>query len=87
MSTSPSCSAGRRATRSTSSRSVDWRPGPGGAPVLERLDHWFAGRVLERIDLGDHVGVVLEPLEGEASGGHEAFTFHRAKRIEPGHEP
>ena len=66
---------------------VDWEPGPGGAPILSRLDHWFAGRVLERLDLGDHVGFVLEPIEGEASGGHEPFTFHRARRIEPGHEP
>ena len=65
----------------------EWRPGPGGAPVLSRLDHWFAGRVLERLDVGDHVGFLLEPVEGEASGGHEPFTFHRAKRIEPGHEP
>ena len=63
-----------------------WRPGPGGAPILERLDHWFAGSVLEQVDLGDHVGFLLEPIEGEASGGQEPFTFHRAKRIEPGHE-
>lgn len=65
----------------------EWRAGPDGAPVLERLDHWFAGRVLERVDLGDHVGFLLEPIEGEASGGQRPFTFHRAKRIEPGHEP
>ena len=64
-----------------------WRPGPNGAPVLEELDHWFAGRVLERLDLGDHVGFLLEPIEGEASGGQAPFTFHRAKRIHPGHEP
>lgn len=64
-----------------------WEPGPGGVPVLERLDHWFAGRVLERFDFGDHVGFLLEPIEGQARGGQAAFTFHRAKRIEPGHEP
>ena len=63
-----------------------WRAGPAGAPVLEDLDHWFAGRVLERLDLGDHVGFLLEPIDGEASGSQEPFTFHRAKRIDPGHD-
>lgn len=31
-----------------------WRDGPGGAPVLSELENWFAGRVLDRIPLGDH---------------------------------
>ncbi len=65
----------------------EWEPGADGAPVLTRLDHWFAGRILERVDVGDHVAFLLEPIEGEAHGGQSAFTFHRAKRIEPGHEP
>src|SRR5581483_7765941 len=34
----------------------DWREGPGGAPVLRELENWFAGRVLERLPLGDHAG-------------------------------
>jgi flavin reductase (DIM6/NTAB) family NADH-FMN oxidoreductase RutF len=66
---------------------VDWRPGPEGAPVIERLQNWFAGRILERHDFGDHHGFVLEPIEGEAGRGESTLTFHRAKRIEPGHEP
>jgi flavin reductase (DIM6/NTAB) family NADH-FMN oxidoreductase RutF len=65
----------------------EWEPGPGGAPVVKRLDHWFAGRILERVDLGDHVGFLLEPIAGEARGAQQQFSFHRAKRIEPGHEP
>ena|SRR5947209_3380216 len=39
----------------------EWKIGPGGAPILTQLDNWFAGRVLERVDFGDHVGFVLEP--------------------------
>lgn len=66
---------------------VDWRPGPGGAPVLSALGNWFAGRILERIPLGDHWGFVLEPIEGEAGGSPDSLTFHRAKGIEPGHAP
>lgn len=66
---------------------VDWRPGPGGAPILTELENWFAGHVMARLDFGDHCGYLLEPIEGEAERGEEPLTFHRAKRIEPGHEP
>jgi flavin reductase (DIM6/NTAB) family NADH-FMN oxidoreductase RutF len=64
-----------------------WRCGPNGTPVIEQLENWFAGRVLERQDFGDHHGFLLEPIEGEAGRGEQTLTFHRAKRIEPGHEP
>ena len=66
---------------------VDWRPGPGGAPVLADCPNWFEGRVLEQIDFGDHRGFLLEPLHVEVVGDLGDFTFHRARRIEPGHEP
>ena len=65
----------------------EWRAGPGGLPILERCPSWFAGRVVDRIELGDHVGHVLEPFAGEAGEVGPAFPFSRAKRIEPGHEP
>ena len=64
-----------------------WQPGPGGAPVLDDLDDWFAGRVLETIPFGDHCGFLLEPIDGEAHRSGSPLTFRRAKRIEPGHEP
>ena len=63
-----------------------WRPGPGEVPLLGDCPNRFVGRILERIDFGDHTGMVLEPFyadEDEASG---QLGFHRAKRIEPGHE-
>lgn len=65
----------------------DWRPGPGGAPVLNQLEDWFAGRVLERLPFGDHCGYLLEPIDGEAHRSGSPLTFRRARRIEPGHEP
>lgn len=66
---------------------VDWRPGPGGAPLLADCPNRLAGRILERIPLGDHTGFVLEPVEVDVGPDQEEFTFHRARRIEPGHEP
>ncbi|HVT75533.1 MAG TPA: flavin reductase family protein [Acidimicrobiales bacterium] len=39
-----------------------WRSGPFGMPILDAVDAWFVGRVVDRVDLGDHVGHVLEPV-------------------------
>jgi flavin reductase (DIM6/NTAB) family NADH-FMN oxidoreductase RutF len=65
-----------------------WSPGPEGTPVLDDAVAWFAGRVVERIDLGDHVGHVLAPLPGE--GGvredeRDYYSFRQGRRMEPGH--
>jgi flavin reductase (DIM6/NTAB) family NADH-FMN oxidoreductase RutF len=65
----------------------EWRPGPAETPVLEALEDWFAGRILERLDLGDHWGFLLEPIDGEAHRSGRPLTFRRARWIEPGHEP
>ncbi|MDQ3756851.1 MAG: flavin reductase family protein [Actinomycetota bacterium] len=65
-----------------------WSPGPHGAPVLDGALAWFAGRVLDRVDLGDHVGYVLEPLPGEGDARQEPgdfYSFRQGRRLEPGH--
>jgi flavin reductase (DIM6/NTAB) family NADH-FMN oxidoreductase RutF len=64
----------------------DWTDGPDGLPILEECGNWFAGRVLERLDLGDHCGFLLDPFEVSFEIPQAEFTFHRARRIEPGHE-
>lgn len=65
----------------------EWHEGPERAPVLTQLEDWFAGRILERFDLGDHCGLLLEPIDGEAHRSGRSLTFRRAKGIEPGHAP
>jgi flavin reductase (DIM6/NTAB) family NADH-FMN oxidoreductase RutF len=64
----------------------DWQPGPGGTPLLDACPNRFVGRVLERIDAGDHDAVLLEPVVAERGTDSDEFKFHRAKRIDPGHE-
>ncbi len=64
-----------------------WRPGPEGLPVLEDCAQWFAGRIVERLTVGDHVGFLLEPFAAENGNRTSPFLFHRAKRLEPGHAP
>ena len=63
----------------------EWKPGPEGIPVLADCPSWFAGRILERVPLGDHIGHVLEPLDGEDASRGGWFPFSRAKSLEPGH--
>jgi flavin reductase (DIM6/NTAB) family NADH-FMN oxidoreductase RutF len=63
----------------------DWTPGPGGAPVVRGCD-WFAGRVLQRVDTGDHVLFHLEPIAGEARetdqlGSQEAFDIDAGRPV------
>jgi flavin reductase (DIM6/NTAB) family NADH-FMN oxidoreductase RutF len=65
----------------------EWRPGPEGAPVISALENWFAGRIIDRIDFGDHHGFLVEPIESHSGRGEGSLTFKRAKAIDPGHEP
>jgi flavin reductase (DIM6/NTAB) family NADH-FMN oxidoreductase RutF len=45
-----------------------WRSGPQGMPILDDAAAWFVGKTLERIDLGDHIGYLLEPVAGAVPG-------------------
>ena len=62
-----------------------WSEGPFGIPVLDDVPGWFAGRILERFDAGDHVALLLEPVEAEDRGGALDLGFQAAKPIDPGH--
>lgn len=64
----------------------DWTPGPGGVPILTECRNRFVGRVVERVGLGDHEGFLLAPIAVRVGTPGDEFTFHRARRIEPGHE-
>jgi flavin reductase (DIM6/NTAB) family NADH-FMN oxidoreductase RutF len=64
----------------------EWHDGPGGVPILDECPNWFVGRVLWRAGAGDHDAFLLEPVAAENAAAEDEFTFHRAKRIDPGHE-
>jgi flavin reductase (DIM6/NTAB) family NADH-FMN oxidoreductase RutF len=61
-----------------------WHDGPEGLPILDRCERWFVGRVVQRVGAGDHELFLLDPFAASAGRGDD-FSFHRAKRIEPGH--
>jgi flavin reductase (DIM6/NTAB) family NADH-FMN oxidoreductase RutF len=64
-----------------------WHEGPHGLPILDDAAAWFAGEVLDRYDLGDHIGHLLEPVAGEAPEKFDQLvTFADVHDLEPGHE-
>jgi flavin reductase (DIM6/NTAB) family NADH-FMN oxidoreductase RutF len=65
---------------------VAWHDGPHGVPLIDDCPNRFVARVEARLDCGDHIAHLLAPVVAEKSADYDEFTFHRAKRIEPGHE-
>lgn len=64
-----------------------WRDGPQGVPILSGAAAWFAAAVLDRFDLGDHVGHLCEPVAGRAPAAlGPLVTFADVRDLEPGHE-
>jgi flavin reductase (DIM6/NTAB) family NADH-FMN oxidoreductase RutF len=44
---------------------IGWRPGPGGAPILDGALAYLDCRLTQRIAAGDHEIVVARPVTGE----------------------
>ena len=63
-----------------------WHEGPEGVPILDRCENWFAGRVLGPLRRRRPRRVPARAGRGRRPARQDEFTFHRAKRIDPGHE-
>ena len=63
-----------------------WRPAADGTPLLDACPDRFVGRVVDRLDLGDHTGYLLAPTLAEYAGEYRQLSMRRARDIEPGHE-
>jgi flavin reductase (DIM6/NTAB) family NADH-FMN oxidoreductase RutF len=63
-----------------------WRPGPAGVPLLSAARRHLVGRVLERVDLGDHTGFLLDPIEVAGDGEAAPLTFRSLPDLQPGHQ-
>lgn len=63
-----------------------WRPGPGGAPILDGVAGWFSGRIIERLPMGDHVGHLLEAGTGRVlQPGSDLLTLNDLGDLEAAH--
>ncbi|SNS11075.1 flavin reductase family protein [Actinomadura mexicana] len=63
-----------------------WRPGPEGVPLLSGAPRRMVGRIVERADLGDHVGFLLAPIDVTIGAEAAPLTFRGLPDLEPGHE-
>lgn len=64
-----------------------WHRGPAGTPILDAACAWFVGSIVDRFDLGDHVGHLLAPVAGYTSDSEPTFlTFSDVKDLKPGHQ-
>ncbi|ODR06070.1 flavin reductase [Mycobacterium sherrisii] len=64
-----------------------WHVGPAQLPILEDAAAWFVGKIVDRFSLGDHVGHLLQPLDGDPPTELEQWvSFGDVRTLEPGHE-
>lgn len=66
---------------------VEWHPGATGVPILERCAAWLEGPIVDRVDLGDHVGHLVDPVAGGGGGEPGELLYSAAKHLDPGHPP
>ncbi|MEU8120382.1 flavin reductase family protein [Spirillospora sp. NPDC049024] len=63
-----------------------WRPGPEGVPLLTGAPRRLVGRIEERVELGDHTGFLLAPVDVAIGADTAPLTFRTLPDLEPGHE-
>ncbi len=64
-----------------------WHPGPAELPILSDAVGWFAGSILNRFDVGDHVGFLLEPIAGHSPEQlGELVSLADVRDVDPGHD-
>jgi flavin reductase (DIM6/NTAB) family NADH-FMN oxidoreductase RutF len=66
----------------------EWEAGPSGTPVLHTKG-WIAGRILDRLDAGDHVAHLVDPIAAEVrpprTDEERPLTFQQVRHFRPGH--
>jgi flavin reductase (DIM6/NTAB) family NADH-FMN oxidoreductase RutF len=62
-----------------------WRPGPTGVPILTDCPRWFVGEVVARVPLGNHTGILLNPIEAGDPSTATPLMFSAVADLEAGH--
>jgi flavin reductase (DIM6/NTAB) family NADH-FMN oxidoreductase RutF len=63
----------------------DWTEEADGAVVLNGTRGWVKGRVVERIDVGDHVAHLLDLADAVIDTEGDPLTFDAVRHFTPGH--
>ena len=62
-----------------------WEEGPHGVPVLSGVRGWIAGRILARLDAGDHVAHLLAPIDAGMGDAGPPLMLQQVRDLDPGH--
>jgi flavin reductase (DIM6/NTAB) family NADH-FMN oxidoreductase RutF len=63
----------------------EWHDGPYDIPVLDGSAAWFVGEIIDRLDVGDHTGLLLAPVATSGHATSDVLTFQQLKDLDPGH--
>ncbi|MDD0857729.1 flavin reductase family protein [Arthrobacter alpinus] len=63
----------------------NWFAESGGVPVLADCRRRMLADVLDRVDLGDHVGFVLTPTEVQSDADEAPLYFSQIRGLQAGH--
>jgi flavin reductase (DIM6/NTAB) family NADH-FMN oxidoreductase RutF len=62
-----------------------WHPDRSGVPVLDDCPAWLIGRIVGRFALGDHTGLLLEPVGGGRRRDARPLMFRQVDDFDAGH--
>lgn len=62
-----------------------WQAGPVGVPVVEGTRGWVAGKIVDRLDAGDHVAHLLDVNEATVEVAGSPLGFQAVRDFDPGH--
>jgi flavin reductase (DIM6/NTAB) family NADH-FMN oxidoreductase RutF len=62
-----------------------WTPGYADVPILEGCVSWFVGAIEQRVDLGDHVGLHLDPVQVSDDRVGQPMTLTMVGDLDAGH--
>ena len=62
-----------------------WHEGPHGVPVLDDAAAWLVGEIIDRLDVGDHRGLLLRPVDSSEQSAGDVLTFQQLSDLDAGH--
>jgi flavin reductase (DIM6/NTAB) family NADH-FMN oxidoreductase RutF len=62
-----------------------WTEGPGGVPLLDRCSGVLVGDIEDRVDLGDHQGLLLRPTHTWQRANVPVLMFSAVRDLGAGH--
>jgi flavin reductase (DIM6/NTAB) family NADH-FMN oxidoreductase RutF len=63
----------------------EWHEGPHHTPILSATRGWVLGRIVARLDAGDHVGHLLDVELARTAVSGRPLMFQAIRDMDPGH--